>query len=144
MTSGFYQPARRSALAVVAPVWSDDLQLPHHPEIFVFQDVAMEHPDACGLLHGLEPHFFARTDVDRVPPREIRLVDTHAVLLTFDHLKLCAMQMKRVVHVGLIVDFPQLYLAATADEIHAGDRECLAVDEESHPTGVFIGLRAGL
>src|SRR6267142_3528330 len=144
MTSKFYQPARRSALAAVAGAWSDDLQLPHHAKIFVFQDVAMEHPDAFGFLHGLEPHFFARTDVDRVTPRQIRLTDTHPVPLPFDDLKLCAMQMKRVVHVGLIVDFPQLYLASTADKIHTAEVECLAIDEEFHATWAFICRRARL
>src|SRR5713226_8398679 len=101
----------------------------------------MEHPDAVRLLHGLESHFFARTDVDRVTPRQIRFIDTHPVLLPFDDLKLCAMQMKRVVHVGLIVDFPQLYLASAADKIHAAEVECLAIDEEFHAMWAFICRR---
>src|SRR6266849_10695795 len=104
----------------------------------------MEHADAFGLLHGLEPHLFAGTDVDRVTPRQIRLVDTLPVPLPFDDLKLCAMQMKRVVHVGLIVDFPQLYLASAADKIHAAEVECLAIDEEFHATWAFICRHPGL
>src|SRR5216683_3343449 len=67
-----------------------------------------------------------------------------STLTPFDDLKLCAMQMKRVVHVGLIVDFPQLYLASAADKIHAAEVECLAIDEEFHATWAFICRRARL
>src|SRR5713101_5185747 len=100
--------------------------------------MAMEHPDAFGLLHGLEPHFFTGTDVDRFTTCQIRLLHTHPVLLPFDDLKLCAMQMKRVVHVGLIFVFPQLYLDSAAEEIHAAEVKCLAIDEEFHAMWEFI------
>jgi len=33
--------------------------LPHHPGVFVFQDVAVEHARACELLHQFDPHGFA-------------------------------------------------------------------------------------
>lgn len=108
------------------------LGLPHHAGVFVFENVAVEHADAIEALHQLDPHRFARPQVDGIAPGPVRFRRDLAADFALDQLKLCTVNMERVVHIGFVGDLPQLDLVDAAHRVDALHVELPAVDEEFH------------
>lgn len=75
-------------------VSSDHIKHPHHPLVFMLQDVAVVHAQPLHVLPDLESHCLCRSDVHCVLPGKIRGFGLGTVPLALGDLELCAVQME--------------------------------------------------
>ena len=132
------KPASRTPDEQITFLLSDAVQaldhahLPHHAGVFMLQNVAMKHVQPLVALHQLDAYRLTRFGVDHVAPGKQRLWCDLAVHLALDHLELHAMNVKRVIHVGLVGKLPQLDFVDAAAEVNALHVKTFTVDQKLH------------
>src|SRR6266850_426676 len=110
----------------------DDIDDPHHALVFVLEDVAVIHAQTGKLLTHGDANGFTAGHIDRVLPGSIGRLRDAIFPFDFDHLELRAMDVEGMIHVGRVLDFPELDLPRSHLDINAGPVEGLAVDHEGH------------
>ena len=95
----------------------------------MFQQVAMEHSFACkvGKWHQ-DLHRFLRADIHYILPNGLRLW----LAIAGVDLKGIDMEMKRMIHVGVVDQFPQFHSAEFGAYIDAIAIELLPIKREGH------------